>query len=206
MLEIRVEHGCLDRSNGCRSEQLGEVALTDAGQLGFVGDRWVHGPRDIPEQPERSRTAGVIPDARRDDPTGTNHACHLGDPADRIGHEMDDQLGQCSVEAVVLEGQGLRGAKPNIDSGMSGSRRLDEGLRRVHGGDALEARSGHELRCQGTRAATDIEDSLACPHAGEVRHLRREQNGVPTHESVVGARGDVEAHAAILTRTHRLRP
>ena len=75
--------------SGCR-EQLAEVALPDAGQIRLVADAGVELASGAPERAQGAKAAGVIPDARGDHAAGRGHAPHLADPADRIGHEVDD--------------------------------------------------------------------------------------------------------------------
>ena len=102
----------------------GQLGLLDVAQAGRPNSstRW---PRRAPASCDSSstagsssraaaqngsaaRAAGVVPDAGRDDAAGAGDARHLPKPGDRIGHEVDDELGERGVERGVGEGERLR--------------------------------------------------------------------------------------------------
>ena len=117
--------------------------------------------RGLPEDTERALVAGVIPDAGRDDAARPGDARHLGQPGDRIGHEMDDELGERRVERRVRERQLLGGRPADVDAGMARPGGGDERLGWVDGGDGSRSEPRDELGRQRTGAASDIERPLA---------------------------------------------
>jgi hypothetical protein len=58
----------------------------------------VHG---LPERGEGTASSGVIPHAGGHQAARAGDQCHLREPADGIGHEMHNQLGQRGVEGAV---------------------------------------------------------------------------------------------------------
>ena len=107
VLEVGAERRLGDIAEARGREQLGQVTLARAGESNSsvtVGSRR---PRHIPEEPERAEAARVVPDARRNDAARSRDAAHLGEAGDRVGHEVDHQLGERGVERAVVEGQRL---------------------------------------------------------------------------------------------------
>src|SRR6478735_6733349 len=78
-----------------------EVALAGAGQAPLAHRLWVEIPRRAPEEAERPVVAGEVPDAGRDRAAGTGDASHLAQAADRVVHEVHDELGEGVVVEVV---------------------------------------------------------------------------------------------------------
>ena len=78
-------------------------------------------------------TTGVIPDARRDDTVPPGHAGHLGEPRDRVLHEVDDELREGRVERFARERQPLGGRLPDVDARVASPRRGNERLGRIDG-------------------------------------------------------------------------
>ncbi len=74
-------------------------------------------------------------DARLDSRRDAGDACHLAQTCHRIGHEVDDELRQRGVEAVVREGQRVGGGALHVDGGQALTCCCDEGLGRIHGRD-----------------------------------------------------------------------
>ena len=136
----------------------------------------------------------VVPDARGHDAAGPGDTSHLAEPRDRIGHEVDDELGQRGVELVVHERELLRDGSSNRDVGLAGLRGGDEGLRRVDRSNGGRPQPSDQLRGQRAWPAADIEHPLPCDDAGEVGEHRGEPDRVPTHEPVIGVSSDREAH------------
>ena len=109
VLEGGVQDRALDLAQAGRVEQRGEVALAHAREVRFVLGAGIDLASGLPEQAERAALAGVVPDARGDDAAAPDDARHLGQPGDRIRHEMDDELGEGRVERPVRERQVLGG-------------------------------------------------------------------------------------------------
>ena len=107
-------------------EELLEMALASTRQPGLVDDVGVELARDVPADAERTAAAVVVPDARGDDATRSGDPRHLPQPADRVAHEVDDQLGQGGVVRVVGEGEVLRGPGAYVDLGQPGAQCGDE--------------------------------------------------------------------------------
>jgi hypothetical protein len=127
----------------------------------------------------------VVPDAGSDDTACTGHASHLAEPADRVGHEVDDELRESGVELIVRERQLLRRGQSDVDARVPfgrGGRELSRGIDR---GDCFGADAPHELRRQGAGPAADVDDVLARFNAGKVRQLRCEWSRIAAHEAVV---------------------
>ena len=61
--------------------------------------------RRMPERAERPVATGVIPHAGRDDTVTARDAAHLLQPADGVGHEVDDELGERRIECRGPRGQ-----------------------------------------------------------------------------------------------------
>ena len=61
---------------------------------------------------QRSRTAGrVVPDTGGDRAAQARDARHLPQPSNRVGHEVDDELGKRSIKRAIRQRQILsRGA------------------------------------------------------------------------------------------------
>ena len=73
-------------------------------------------------------------------------ARHLGDPGDRVGHEVHDQARGGDVERSVGEGQRLGGAEMHVDAGQALAARRDERLGRVDGAPRGRSRAGPPAR------------------------------------------------------------
>ena len=194
MLDAHLQMGCLDRAQAGRVEQLGQVSLSGTGQLGFAFHAGVELAHCVPIRTERPAPAGVIPDGSRYDAARARHSRHLLEPGNRIGHEVNDELGQSCIELVVGKRQVLRRCTFDPNSRMTLASRHDERLRGIDGCDAVCTEPLHKLRRQRAGAAADVEHALAGDHVGEVREQRSERNGVPAHEAVVRVCGDREAH------------
>jgi len=136
----------------------------------------------------------VIPDARCHDAVLARHAGHLAEPDDRIGHEVDDELCQGSVERAISERESLSRSKLHVHPGLPLPGSRDEGLRRIDGGHGIRSKAPDQLggECAGT--AADVEDALTNGDQREIGQLGRERRRIPAHESVVGIRPDSEAH------------
>ena len=98
MLEVGCERRLGDVTQTGRLEQFSQVTLARAGQVRFVGHLRVERPGRLPEQPERSETARMVPDAGRDDAASARDAGHLGQARGGIRHEVHDELRQSRVE------------------------------------------------------------------------------------------------------------
>lgn len=84
-----------------RPTQLDQLAGTGPGQPRLARRGRITITHRPPEERQRSGVAGVVPDAGADDPTGPGDPLHLGQPGDRVGHEMDDQLREADIEGGV---------------------------------------------------------------------------------------------------------
>ncbi len=199
------ERHWLDLLQARIGEQLLQVPGARSRQVRFIADARVHLPRHAPEQAQRTEAAGVVPDARRDDPARARDPAHLADPADRVGHEMHHELRERGIERVVVERQVLCARLPDVDAGMAGPSGRDERLGWIDRRDARRPDTVHEVAGQGPRPAPHIEDPLPGSHVGEVGHLRRQEPGVSAHELVVGVGRDIEAHDTTLPDALRRR-
>ncbi len=188
------ECGRLDLAQPGGLEQLGQVALAGAGEVGLIVDVGVELTRGVPEEPEGALAPTVIPDARRDDTIPPGHAGHLGQPRDRVLHEVDDELREGRVERVVREWQPLGWRLSNIDARMARPRRGDERLGWVDGRHRCRSQPRDQLGRERAGAAADVENPLPAADRGETCQLTGQQARVPTHEVVVGLGGDIEAH------------
>src|SRR5918992_654500 len=175
-------------------EQLGQVASAGARERGFVPSAGIELTGGGPEHADRGAPTGEVPDAGDDDPAGTRDPRHLAQAADRIRHEVHDELREGDVELGVGEGQLLRGRTSDGDSGMALAGSGHELLRRVDGRDRFGAEPRHELPGQGAGAAPDVQRPLPTLEAREVGKPRRQPSRVTPHEAVVRIGGDEEAH------------
>ncbi len=164
------------------------MAGASAGELRLVDRVRVELSRRFPEGTQRTASAGVVPDARDHDSTSPDHPRHLVQPGDRIRHEVDDELGERRIEAVVGEGECLGARLPNVDPGVPLPRRSDERLRGVGGGDRIGAQARHQLGGERARPAPDVDHPLPGIDAREIRQLRRQEPRPETHEPVVRVR------------------
>jgi hypothetical protein len=142
--------------------------------------------------------AAVVPHARGDHAIGTRHAFHLAQTRNGVGHEVDDELRQRSVEDVVRKRQILGRRAMHLDVRVSLAQRVHERLRGVDGCDGVRPQPLDELGRQRARPAADVEHTLTRVHARQVEERRRERHRVPAHEAVVGVRGDGEGHGGNL--------
>ena len=144
------------------------MPISGAGAPRFVVDVGVEGARAGPEALQRTAVAGVVPDAGRHRSPGARHPGHLADAGGRIGHEVDDELGQSDVELGVCEREVFSRAKAHVDPRAAlpgGSREL---LRGVDGGDRRGAQAASQLDGQGAGATADIEHPVTALDAGEI--------------------------------------
>ena len=194
VLQARGDGRLLDLTQSRGPEQLRQVALASAGEMRFIAHPGVELAGGVPERAERALASAVIPDTGGDDAVAPGHPRHLGQTGDRIRHEVDDELRQRCVERAVGERQLLRGCLDHVDAGLAGSSSGDERLRRIDGRHGFGTEPHDQLRRERARAAAHVEDGLPVVHLGEVRQLRGQLDGVPTHEAVVRVGGDIEAH------------
>ena len=192
-----LDRRVLDLAHASGCEQLGEVALACTGECGLVRDVRLELTRGVPEHSERPQAAGgVIPDARSYDPAGAGDPPQLAEPADRVGHEVHDELRERCVERVLGERQVFGGRLLYADIGEALTGRLDERRRGIDGRHRRRPESSCELARQGAWAAADVEHSAEVVDAGEVRKRAGERRRVAAHEPVVRAGCDREAHPA----------
>jgi hypothetical protein len=124
---------------------------------------------------------------------------HLPQAADRVGHEVDDQLGERGVENIGVERQLLGGRLPDVGRGQPLPHRGHERGRRLDRADRVRPGPAGELGRQRPGPAAHVQQPLAPVHAGQVGELARERPGVLPDESLICVRADVEAHAGQLT-------
>ena len=136
----------------------------------------------------------MIPNAGCYDTSAVGDPAHLAKTRYGIGHEVHDELGQRSVERVVREGKIFRRSVLHGDRWITITYRGDERFRRIGCRDVGRFDPSDELGRQCTWTATDIDHPLPGFDRGEVCEERCQGRGVPAHELVVGASGDVEAH------------
>ena len=194
VLDLDLERRLVHLAEPGLGEELREMPLARTGELRLVHDVLVERACGVPEDADRPTPAGVVPDARSHDAVLARDTCHLAEPADRVTHEVDDELRERRVERRVGEREALRGRLLHADARMTLARRLDERLRRVDGRDGLRSDPAHELTGQGAGPTADVEHVLRRADAGVIRKEGRERDGIAAHEAVIRARGDREAH------------
>ena len=103
------------------------MALADTGSLRLIDDIRIKLPRRLPEDGKRPPAASMIPNASSNDPflAGT-WASHPAPP--RVGHVVNDQLGEGGIERSIRKRQLFSGRSQNGDTGMSLAGSLYEGL------------------------------------------------------------------------------
>lgn len=172
------------------------MTFAGAREAGFVVHIRIELPGCLPERGERSAFPGVIPHARRDHATGGRHALHLAQAGDRVGHEMNDELGEGRIEARVAEGNALGSSMPNVDAWIASFRCGDKLLGGIDRGHGISAEPPHELSRQGARPATDVQHALAGAGTAEIGELRCQLRRVSAHEPVITLGRDLECHGA----------
>ena len=175
------------------NEQLCQVPATRPRQRVLAGSSWIEASRGRPKRAEWASSLDEIPDAGRDDAARLGDAEHLAEALDGIGHEMHDQLGERPVEGVAPQWKQLGIGLVHLDPWMPLLQGLHERRRGVHGDDRVAAQPVDQFGRERARPAADIEHSLSRGDPGEVREHRRERDGVPAHEAVVGIGGDGES-------------
>ncbi len=174
MLEARFEVGFLDHLEAGCLEQLRQVSLSRARKPGFVLDLGIELARRIPADAERPRSTAVIPDAG---PDGALPASHR--PSSR----------SAAIGSAIEWTTSCARAASNASSGNGSC-----SGRALH----LDARMAH--RREFARPAPHIVHALTSGHICQSSKLRRQQNGVATHEPVLRVSGDREAHVDNLRR------
>src|SRR5438552_10011390 len=115
MFDAHGQRGLLDLTQAGLREELAQVSFAAPGQARLA----LHVGKELayraPEERERRLLAGVIPDARGDDAAGARYTSHLAETADRIRHEVNDQLGEGGIEGRVRKRQLLGGRPSDID-------------------------------------------------------------------------------------------
>ena len=114
---------------------------------------------------------------------------------------MNDQLSGSEIDGIRVERQRLGGGKPDVDARKSLPGRLDERLRRIHGGHRIRPEPPDEFGGERPRPAPDVDGRRASPNRERLRELERERLRVATHEAGVGISPDVEAHILIILPT-----
>jgi hypothetical protein len=79
----------------------------------------------------------------------------------RVGHEVQDELGEEGVERAVVEGQRLGRGKTDVGPGDALGARGDERRRRGDGGDRVGAERRGPGGRQRPRAASDVQRAAA---------------------------------------------
>lgn len=194
MLQVGDEGALLDVAEPGGREELGKMSMARAGKVGLIVDARVQVASGPPEQAERTQAAGMIPDTGGDDPAGPRDTRHLGQPRDRICHEVHDELRERGINGGVRERQMLGTGPAHVDARIARRGRGDERLRRVHGRHGLGSDASDQLGRERPRPTADVEHSLAGMDRSEIGQLRGEQDRVPAHEAVVRIGGDIEAH------------
>ena len=195
VLNTDLEERLLDLAESGLGEELGEVPLARTGELRLVHDVLVERERCFPEDADRP--------ARRRDPTHAattpcaGHTCHLPEPADRVTHEVDDELRERGVETRVRERDALRGSLPDADTGIRSRGLATNGS---DGSTAVTASGPNLARARRSgRPARSRRRARAPPcRCWRDPQEGRERDGVAPHEAVIRARGDRKAHVRTL--------
>ena len=198
VLALDRQDGLLDLPQSRLGQQLHEVASPGTCEVRLVDDAGIELPSDLPEQAQRRRAAGEVPDAGGHGAARPGDAAHLRQAGHRIGHEVDDQLRERRVERIGRERQLLGGRQVHLHAGMARASGVDERLRGIDRGHRCRTQPGDELPGQRAGTAAHVEHAMPRFQAREIRQLRREQPRVAAHESVVGVGGDIEAHRGSL--------
>ena len=159
--------------------------------------------RRLPEHPEWSCAALMVPDTRGDDTVATRHPSHLDEPGHGVGHEVNDKLGHGRIERRIIERKLLGGSTLHVDGRMTLLHGGGEGLRRIDSRHGPRAQPPHQLGRQRARAATDVEHALSRLDRGQVGERGSEGNRVPPHEAVIRIGTNGEAHARNLGAVER---
>jgi len=109
--------------------------LVSASQPGLIGRRRVELMDRIPERRERGLFARVIPHACGNSSSVAGDTGHLSQSLYRVLHEMDDQLGERSIELTVAERQPFRSSDPHLHVWMPLCSGGSELLRRINRSD-----------------------------------------------------------------------
>ena len=128
-------------------------------------------------------------------PPGTDDPAHLCDARLCIGHEVDDELRERCVEAVVRPRERFCAAEAYVRPGHSLRAGTDELLGRIDGRKLSGVEEIGKCASQRAGPAADIEHSCILPDVGKPDQRRRKANGVPAHVAVVRVAADLEAHA-----------
>ena len=160
MLDADYEGCLLDLTQPGGFKQPPKVALAGTGKLRLILDLGIEFARRIPEQAERTLTAGVIPHACRHDTAWASDAHHFTEPLCGIFHEVNDELRENSVECLVRKRQLLRGAKSHVDAGVTVSSRRDERLGRINSRNEVRSQPPYQLGGESAWTAADVEHSL----------------------------------------------
>ena len=99
----------------------------------------------------------MVPDAGADQPAGAGDPPHLREPGDRVGHEVDDELGERGVDRVVVVGEVLGDTLLDLDAGHVLAGRRDEGGRRVDRQDLGGAVAAHQHLGEDAGPAAHVE-------------------------------------------------
>ena len=174
------------------------MALARPCELRLVDGARIFLPRRFPEQADRRPATGHVPHTCRDDSVRAGDTGHLAKPADRVSHEVNDELRERCVELVVVERELLRGRESHVDARVALLRRGHEGLGGIDGSHVVRTEPLNQLRRERSGPAPDVDCSLTRSDSGKVRELRRERHRIPAHEPVVGVSGDDEGHGRIL--------
>ena len=183
-----------------RADQPLEVALRGAGRGSAsrraAGRALAHA---APEQRQRPPAAAVVPDAGRHQAAGPGHPGHLGQAADRVVHEVHDELGLGDRRRPRRRRAAPRpcpGGRRPPAAAPARPRRSPEWGRWRRPGRRRSRPTSPAVSTPGPQPTS----STRWPPAPSTRSANRggERLGEPTHEPGVGV-GVAEGHAATLT-------
>ena len=119
---------------------------------------------------------------------------------------MDHELGECEVEARVLEGDVLGSRLVRLDPGISLPHRLEKRRGGVDGSYRPLTEDRNQAAGQRPRATTDVEGPLPPRRPDEGKELVGEGFGEPAHEPSVSVGTDIEGHGWTVQPRPIIRP
>ena len=174
-VEVRRSRGsprgtCLRRP-GVRAAESSSARWPRPGtrEKGLIHDAGVQLACRQPERAQRSVTPGIVPDAGRDDAPRPCHTGHLRQSRYRIGHEVDDELGEGCIELAVREwaacsAAAWRMSTPGWRNRAAATNDSEGSTRR----DRRRPEAADEFTRERAGTAADVKDPGAGTHVGEI--------------------------------------
>src|SRR6266540_4992197 len=135
-----------------------------------INSAWIDCSDCVPKHASGRLAAKIVPHRSRYDPAGTDNAPHFENSAFRIGHKMQDEHRECTIELAVRKFQ-LAGVTPlNVDPrvGVALARRVNELLFVIDGLDRGDVCVFSQRKCQASGPAAYVEDAVPHSSAGKI--------------------------------------